>query len=229
MNKISVVADSSINWMQQLKNGIIPTGNQSIDTLMSTYYLSIDNYKTYSGLFNWHEVIFKSDSNYNILPMTLLFDTITGVNYSERPNTIGDGNNITSEILNNYVELIYSYGWEDCLSGCVFKRYWKFNVDFNCNVEYVGSYGSSLLITNKHNFFQDTSISFFPNPFKERIMITGTSEPYTYKITNLIGQELIKGKSTDNRIENLGNLISGTYILSVQTTNQSVTFKIIKE
>lgn len=229
MNYIQVAADSNLSWMQQLQNGITPTGNLTVDSLMSTYYLNIDNYNTYSGIFYWHIAVLKSDSNYNIPPMTLLFNPITGVFISEPVNTCCDGNNITSSIYSSYVELIYSVGWSDCSAGCIERRFWKFKVYYDCSVEYVGSYGSLLpLITGVNDIYKN---SFFisPNPFNDIINISGTNKLYDYSITNIFGQELIKGKSINNKIENLSKLSSGIYIITVKTENQIATFKIVKE
>lgn len=229
MNYIQVAADSTLGWMQQLKNGIIPTGNPTVDNIINTYHLNIDNYRTYSGLFYWHQAVFKSDSNYNMPPMTLLFNPIAGVFISEPVNTCCDGNNITGTIYSNHVELIYSIGWSDCSSGCIERRFWKFKVYYDCSVEFMGSYGNLLPLVTGIEEHSKKSLLVSPNPFNEVIHVSGANEGMEYSITNLLGQELIKGKSMNTKIENLGKLPSGIYILNVKTDNQRATFKLLKE
>ncbi len=34
---------------------------------------------------------------------------------------------INDSIYSTHVELTYSYGWGDCPSGCMWRRYWKFS------------------------------------------------------------------------------------------------------
>ncbi|WP_317900161.1 T9SS type A sorting domain-containing protein [Aurantibacillus circumpalustris] len=144
MNRLYVAADSTLPWMQQLKAGNIPTGNTQADGLISTYSLTIQNYSSYSSWFSYHVVTFKSDSNYNTAPLTDLFENISGVVFSETGSVVGDGNDISAVIYPNHVELTYSLGWGDCPAGCINRHFWKFNVYYDCSVEYVGEYGPPL-------------------------------------------------------------------------------------
>ncbi len=144
INCISISADSSLAWMHQLRNGIIPTGNSQVDSLLAYYYLNIDYYSDWAGWFIYHTVRLVSDSDYNALPLSNVFDSVAGVVITEACNVYGDGNDIYATIYTDHVELIYSLGGGDCPSGCTKRRYWKFNVYFDCTVQYVGSYGSPL-------------------------------------------------------------------------------------
>lgn len=199
-----------------------------MDSLIATYFLTIDNYKTYYGLFYWHLVTFKSDSNYNILPMTNLFNAIPGVFVSEQVGSCCDGNNIWDSIYSDHVELIYSVGWGDCPSGCTERRFWKFNVYHECSVEFVGSYGNPLPIVGM-NTINKKSISVKPNPFIEFISIDGIDNRFNYSITNSFGQILLKGQSTNNILDNFNGLTCGIYFLTIHTDNQTATFKIQKK
>lgn len=142
LNTLYVVASPTLSWMQQLNQGNIPTGNTQIDGLISTYSLIIQNY---SAMFaNQHVVTFKSNNNYNLQPLTDLFENISGVDYSEPDGVVGDGNDIAATIYADHVKLMYFLKWGDCPAGCTALRYWVFNVYYDCSVEYVGSYGTPL-------------------------------------------------------------------------------------
>lgn len=39
---------------------------------------------------------------------------------------------------------IYSHGWGDCPSGCIYHHFWKVKVDKNCDVTLVEQYGDDL-------------------------------------------------------------------------------------
>lgn len=228
MNSFYVAADSNLTWMQQLKNENIPTGNSTIDNLISKYDLYIGNYYTNYYLHSWHTVRFVTDSNYNLPPLINLFDTISGVTYAEPNGVCCDGNNITALIYANHIELIYSYGWGDCPSGCLSRRFWKFNVYFDCSVEYVGSYGSPLTATGVKEI-EKNIISIRPNPFNDIIRVEGITQPVNYTISNLLGEILIKGQSSNNSITDCNTVKSGIYILTLQIDEQIITHKIIKE
>ncbi len=75
---------------------------------------------------------------------------------------------------------------------------------------------------SKHQLLVVAFVSDFIN-------IEGTNKLYDYSITNMFGQELIKGKSISNKIENLSKLTTGIYIITIKTENQIATFKIVKE
>ncbi len=144
MDRVIVAADSIHPWMQQLKQGNLNTGNTQINNLISTYSLGIQNYNNFSGIFSFHVVTFRSDSNYNMAQMADLFANIPTVAFTETVGVVGDGNNITAAIFPNYVELTYSIGWEDCPSGCIKHHYWVFRVNYNCAVEFAGESGTPI-------------------------------------------------------------------------------------
>lgn len=228
MNSIYVCADSNLSWMQQLKAGNIPTGNLTVDSIISLYDLNILSYSSNFNLYSWHTVSFITDSNYNLPPLADLFDTITGVVYSEPNGVCCDGNNISDSVYTSHVELIYSVGWGDCMAGCVARRFWKFNVYPDCSVEFIGSYGNVLPLAGI-GVVNNKSIAVKPNPFKNSIVIDGISGAYTYTIADLSGKVLIRGRTFDNRPVNLDGLTSGVYFLSLQTKNRNATFKLVKE
>src|SRR6187551_917524 len=140
MKTVNVYADSSLNWMQQLRNGVIPTGYQALDSIIDKYDLAIDDYDAWYNWFFWHSVTFKSQVNYNIPALASAIETLPDV-YSAEPNHVaGDGNDIDDNLIiiegENYGhDLFYSFGWGDCPAGCTEVRTWWFKTFDDCSVQ----------------------------------------------------------------------------------------------
>jgi hypothetical protein len=224
---IEVFADSTLPWMQNLKNNQIPTGNQTVDSLISKYSLTLSKYNVKYHWFSYHEVTFTSDSALNTIGLAMAFDTINGVNFSEYTGSIYNVNNIQDSIHSTFIELDFSHGWGDCWADCIYRRYWKFKVYNDCSVEYVGSYGPPLTISTEEYFINQ--INIYPNPFENEIRLLGLSESVAFEITDLSGKIISKGKTNDS-IKNLDFLESGIYFLQLRTKNGAIkSFKIQKK
>lgn len=228
LRELSVAADSNLIWMQQLRNNVIPTGNTSVDNLISQYNLQVTNYTNYFNSFYYHVVRLGASSNYNIQALANRFDTINGVNYAERSNVCCDGSDIQATITPSYTELLYSYGWDDCQAGCINKHFWKFRVYSDCSVEFVQRYGSPIsgFTSIKQNENEQTKL--FPNPFINQIKIDGANNNSSYKLINSLGEIVAKGKIINSTILNLENISSGIYNLIIYSDSETKNFKIIK-
>jgi len=225
LNRINISADSNLVWMQNIRKGISPTGNSTIDSLLNKYKLKLQYYYAYK-FWPYHSLTLVSDSQYNILAMTKIFKGISGVYYSDPYSIGGDGNNITDSIYPDHIEIIYSIGWGDCPAGCTERRFWKFKVYWNCSVEFVSSYGNRLPITGV-NEIDNSIIKIYPNPFDDYINIDNINSKFNYTITDLLGQEIKSGFSS-TKIEDLKNLQNGIYILQINCDNKVWTRKILK-
>lgn len=226
LNGFMVKADSSLAWMIQLKQGITPTGVSEIDSLMDLYDLTINDYSTLTfGNPGSHLVVFDS-KNINITALSNVFLNMEGVEYVDPNGWAGDGNNITSTVDSDHVELIYSFGWGDCPSGCIYRHYWKFKVYFDCSVEFVSSYGSII----PGFFLSETSNEpvLFPNPFTNHLQIKNVEVNSRYKLYNTVGQLLSTGKLNSEGILSLEFLPNGAYLLVINSTNSSGSFRILK-
>ena len=195
MDRLAVHADSSLSWMQQLRLSNIPTGDASFDSLIYDYNLNFDQYYACPPNFGYHSVSFNLDSNHNIYALGNLFEALPGV-YSTDDNYFTlDGNNITSIVYPTHIELLYSHGWDDCWNGCISRRFWKFNVYYDCSVEYLGSYGDPLhpLIGIEEN--EGFNVSIYPNPISEIFTIEISSLPQEKKdlsIYNVLGKKVLQ-------------------------------------
>ncbi len=228
MNSLIVAADSTFPWMQQLKMGIIPTGNSQVDDIITDYNLNLGSYSNFGNSFYYHVVVFSSNDNYNISALGSTFSVIPGVYFTENNGFSIDGNEIEDSVYNDHVELIYSYAWGDCYSGCMYRRYWKFNVYFDCSVEYAGSYGAQLEFAGIDEI-QENNISVFPNPFTSSIFVKGVEEAFDFSILNVMGQTVLKGNSANGLIDNLSELKEEIYFLQIVTNEKYWTVKIVRK
>ena len=232
MNNFYIRADSNLAWMQELQNGNLTTGNPTIDNVITTYGLSIYSYYA-SPVFPTHLVVFETDSNYNLPIITNDLDTITGVLYAEPNGYFGDGNNIWDSIYTDHVELIYSLGWGDCPSGCTSRRNWKFNVYFDCSVEFVESYGTPLSLTGITDINR-TLISVYPNPMVTEATITlpsvmlSSSKHLFFTLYDRLGRKQAVQYSINNNQLTIkrGNLPGGIYFYNIISGKQTYTGKL---
>ena len=227
INSFAVAADSNLVWMQHLKNGIYPTGNSTVDSLTVLYNLHVWYY--FSSISGYDLVHFQSDSNYNVLPLSLLYQSIPGVFFTEPGGWGGDGNNITSTINSDHVELVYSVGWGDCPSGCFARRFFKFKVYYDCSVEFVNSYGSTLPLLAVNDLYESSSIHISPNPFDSILEFKGIEPNCDYILYNSVGQELFRGQIFENQINALDWLSTGQYFIQLKNNGLSATYKLMKK
>lgn len=140
-HSLIVSVDSTKNWVSAWRNGQRLTGNQEVDYLMETYNLQLDHY------YHWfwaHTAVLSSVESINILALSNKFEPIDGVIYAEPNGICCDGNDIKGSIESDYLSFEFSYGWGDCLSGCIHRHYWLFHVNFGGVVEFIRSYGDAL-------------------------------------------------------------------------------------
>jgi hypothetical protein len=230
LNSILVAADSTLAWMEQLELGIIPTGNASIDTLISKYNLSVSNYYDFGNSYYYHLLVFDSDSNYNLNALVALFESNVGVYYSEGNGYGGDGNNIWDSIYSDHVELIYSVGLGDCPAGCTVRRFWKFNVYFDCSVEFVGSYGAILEFAGT-NEIQKPNASIYPNPFTDQLTFDNTeNEKSTVSLFDFSGEQILQQSFINSTTIKTEGLSKGIYFYQlIDSTGKVINGKVVKD
>lgn len=231
LRKFVIAADSNQAWMTQLRCGNFPTGNFIVDNLINLYGLEAVNYQAWS-FSPYHSVWMQSAQNYNTAALARQFEVLPGVFYTEAEFTMGGGNNIQVKVESTHIELSYVRGWEDCSSGCVKRRYWKFNVYFDCQVEYRGSFGDVLpvegtaglgaLETNGH-------IALYPNPFLDEISIHGLETEVTVELQNVLGEVVRTEKTLGNKISGLQDLPAGVYVIRFENAGKQVLRKIIHQ
>ena len=142
LKNFSIYADSNLAWVQDIKAGNMNTSNDTINDLLTELNAAFLGFNPMAGA--CQELRFEAEDNSN-LPVALdPISNVYGVMGAIPALVMGDGNNITAEVFSGRISLIWSYGWEDCPVGCLSRRYWKFDVYYDCTVQYMGSYGSIL-------------------------------------------------------------------------------------
>ena len=225
MQNLLLEADPSAPWVPQLLAGN-STSDSTLNHIINSNQLYVIRQPSY-----WFGLIYielKTNTNKNLHPLLVQLKTVPGIIEVYKNHHWYDGPDIYDSIYSDHVELIYDYSWGDCLSGCAYHRYWKFKVYFDCRVEYVGSYGNSLPVTGNKEKIEKT-LTVYPNPFKEAIMVEGVTGPFQYTVTNLLGQQVLQGESESVSMNNLKELLPGLYLLTIQENDRMQTFRIIKE
>lgn len=221
----SMFADSTAAWMLKLRNKITPCGQSTIDALISTYNLKY-SYSA-SGFKASHIVNFSSEKNLNISKMGEIISHLPGVNMVFNGGYAGGGFDISSKWYDDHIELLYQYGWGDCQSGCIYSRFWKFNIYPDCSVEFIGSYGDKLPNTSIA-FENKASIALQPNPFSNNFTITNTQGPVHIKIINMQAALVYDAYTESNELNDFGDLAPGVYYVQIIEANKSTWIKAIK-
>ena len=227
LDKFRISSDTVTPWMQKLQNHILTTGHPLIDSLITTYGLTIDDL---NSMFGNKMVRFQTDTNYNIPYIIKDLDTISGMDFASTISYMMETNNIyvtDYSPASSVIRLLYSHGWGDCPSGCMYRRYWEFKVYLDeCSVKFVTSYGDDITSMTDN---QTASKKLFPNPFTDVIQVEGINKDFDYMIFNNTGQQVLKGYSSDQKIKNLDWMSPGSYVLRIQTSDQVITKKILKK
>jgi hypothetical protein len=223
MHKVHINGDPAYQWMMNVKNNIFPTGDPSVDNLMSKYSLTIDNYYQGQG---YDLVIFRTDSNLNMKALANSFTVIAGV-MSSTPGATGGPGNIKDSISNGSTFLTYSY-MVGCGGECYRYLTWRFKTATDCSVQYLGS--TSVKIIAGVNNYRIDRVVIFPNPVSNQFSITKSSLiKYDYELKNMHGQLILQGNSNElnNQID-VSYLPAGLYFLTIKDGQQLQRIKLIK-
>ncbi len=220
-----VFADSTAAWMLKLRNKITPCGQSTVDALISTYSLKY-SYST-SGFKASHIVNFRSEKNLHMSKMAEIISRLPNVYMVYDGGYVGGGFDISSKWYDDHIELLYQYGWGDCQAGCIYSRFWKFNIYPDCSVEFIRSYGDKLPNTSIE-FESKPSIALQPNPFSNNFTITNTQGPVHIKIINMQAALVYEAYTESNELNDLGDLAPGFYYVQIIEADKSTWIKAIK-
>jgi hypothetical protein len=162
--------------------------------------------------------------------------------YAESTASAGDGNKIRYNILAGEQHFEFQLGWEDCLSGCIFYRIWKFKVKENCVAEYLGrsDFHNSDYFPSPSNCKITTALDepeqgengrvvVFPNPFRDKIQIaTGQTGSASARLVDLSGREVLENRFFGKISLDTSVLLPGLYVLQVVSGQRNTVFKVIK-
>jgi hypothetical protein len=230
LNTPLLTVDTNYQWTKNLRTNVIPTGNIVVDSLMSRYYLQKSSYKTLGWSFSYHLLVLKTDTNSNLKALNDIWKTVPGV-FNAQPNYVFlDGNKIEDVYNVNFIDLIYSRGWDDCPSGCINRRFWEFRVYNNCNVEFLGSYGTAVDVGVREQGAL-TMLRLYPQPAVDHVAFDFQDERAgRLEIFNAFGQ--LVGEYNNVRAKELIDisfLSPGLYFMNIQTSSGEKILKLIKE
>ena len=74
-----------------------------------------------------------------------------------------------------------------------------------------------------------TKVIIYPNPIKEIFSTTGIDELSNYKISDISGKVVLKGKLDDFHPVNISRLSSGTYVINIKLGSENIVERIVVE
>lgn len=227
VNQFYIYANKDLFWMQNLKNRQLPCGHPVLDSLLILYNITVYDYNSLD-VFGRNFVTFTTSSWLNTSALAMELDLQPEIE-SNLEGFYIDGSHIRDSVFSDHIELIYSYGWGDCPSGCLYRRFWKFKVYDDCSVQFVESYGSTLppLGIPKKPAMETWNV--FPNPFNGTLEIGNLYEPCEYAFYSVDGRLLKEGTLIGSRITDLEIFPKGLYILHLQAQDSRQVFRISKE
>lgn len=128
LNNIRLRVDTEQGEIQNLAQNVIPTGESTLDNLLTTYGFNTVSTSNSYPQFPWLTV--RTDEILNMIPLQKAFDDIESITFAEYEKGCGswDPLDITLSRDDNSATITFSLGWGDCPSGCMQRKYWEFEV-----------------------------------------------------------------------------------------------------
>lgn len=132
-------------------------------------------------------------------------------------NTLSNGIS-PIDVLNGEVHSLSFYQGKMYLGG-------NFPSSIYGDLNYIASYESNLASVDN---IENSSISVYPNPFSQELVIDGVAVNSTFEIVQMNGQVVRKGEILNGKIDQLDDLSKGVYLLKVQSEGVEKTIRITK-
>lgn len=127
LNSIRIKVNPEDSAIMNLGSGNFNTGNADLDTLLKRF--KFDSIRTAYNYPSTPWITLYTDKKYNMLPVTDEFANLSPILLADFNKTcIGDGNDITLNRTTHKASITFSIGKGDCPAGCLFHRYWQFEV-----------------------------------------------------------------------------------------------------
>lgn len=126
-NQIDLKVDPNLPDIKNMINKTFPTGNQILDSLLTTYrFDSIVKDRSYPE-YTWFNLY--SREELNMIPIVKKFNENPSINLAVIVNRCGgDGPTINLTRSDNSAILTFIYAWGDCPAGCGNAKYWEFRI-----------------------------------------------------------------------------------------------------
>jgi hypothetical protein len=140
-SSIYLKVKTNLAGIQNLINGVIPTGNSDLDKLLAKY--QFDSVQTKLNYPNAILLKIYSNSEYNLIPIEKEFgDLHQIIDAYFNTGCIGGRNQIDLLRNNDSATITFSVGSGDCQAGCIHRKYWEFNV-VEGKAEFIRTYGNN--------------------------------------------------------------------------------------
>lgn len=150
-SELRIQVDTTVAWVKEWESGKRLTGNSDIDALMNFYGLDLDEFDSFE--LEENQVLFfafiKATDPVNINSLAQRFEGIEGVIATKVDASTADGNDIMIVDNGTTLDITFTVGYDkdgdanDCTGDCEFRRGWIFQVDDDCDVKFVNSFGDS--------------------------------------------------------------------------------------
>lgn len=246
-----VKVDTNYAWTQAWQNLITLTGDPLMDTILLKYHLTLTNFYNWS-IGSYAEL--SVDSSWNTDALIDSIGLVPGVLVAELNSYIGVSGKITYEKIGNSKYYNFYFEYQDCFDGCDAYRNWKFKVNSDCSVEYLGlenwcywdQLGTPGLCPfpspiNCNTFTPIKVIHekignaiFYPNPssgsFRVELSGVEVNEVKTMSVYDIQGKLVYATEFRNNVISiDLGTISKGVYFTRITSRQTILTRKIVIE
>jgi hypothetical protein len=244
-----VKVDTNHSWTNAWQNLTTLTGNPLMDSILTRYHLTITNFYNWI-IGNYAELSVDSSWNNNALIDSI--EMVNGVISAELNSLVGVAGKISYQKIGNDRYYDFDFEYQDCFDGCDAYRRWKFKVNTDCSVDFLGmdnwcywdQFGTLGLCPfpqpiNCNTFTpieeiaaHEVSVLIVPNPNngKFQIEIIGIDfiEPTNLEVYDIQGK-LIFNSSISNLKStlDLGAPASGVYIVKIHYGQMILNRKVV--
>ena len=237
-----IKVDTSYSWTNAWQNLITITGDPLMDTILTRYNLTITNF------YNWtigNYAVLSVDSSWNNFALIDSINMVTGVLSAGQNSIIGAAGKISYSIIGNTRYYDFYFEYMDCWSGCGAYRMWKFKVNPDCSVDYLGFVGGgwgadpfpaplncNTFTSVAENNMQKVNCLIFPNPTSGKIQFEVNGLEFgknsALEIYNMQGEKIYQSAITNPKSEiDLSNQTNGIYFVKIYDGQTILTKKIV--
>jgi hypothetical protein len=244
-----VKVDTGYSWTQAWQNLNTLTGDPLMDTILTKYHLTISNF------YNWQIGSYAElsvDSSWNTNALIDSINLVPGVILAELNSFVGVAGKISYNEVGNSKFYDFYFEYQDCFDGCDAYRKWKFKVNADCSVEYLGlenwcywdQLGTPGLCpfpapVNCNTFTsvpeidaRSESVVIYPNPSSGQFQIEfvegEAKENSTLSIYSAHGQLVYSSRINSRSMQiNLSNFSKGLYFARIINGQQLLTKKMV--
>ena len=228
---IYLAVDTSETWAKNFQSGVFPTGDPVVDNLVSTYQLKARPFITSMST---RTLVVDSPFPLNLFALSKAFSDAAGFKYAEPKPILGDGDRTIIQSWADPMVIDFSFGWGDCPAGCIYRHYWRFSVDDDCQAIFVESWGNPLPAVTTTAPAPIKHFTIFAQPGSPSIGLQvslSASMPFEVRIWNSLGQlqrrYRYQAAEVDEMLD-LGSAAPGLYLIELSAGNVREVRKIIR-